>query len=256
MSDHLFPPAPDADWEFRYPAEDVVHQPGPVHAFSRTSRWETMNLAAQECLHYAPSMSLAYAGRSQSDIFTDCTVPLARNDNDLAFPGPINVQGWTQDMWSWNAQGEASGLTLDHQVPSPPEGLMPMEEGNWVGWNVDHQPALNFNQPFVFPDGMVDDLVFQPPVLTAQPPVLVAPAPVPVPNVTARQRTPAQLGANKRLHCPLGCSATFGRPGNRRRHMRKHEAPRYKCMVIECDKTFARADKLRDHMRKGHRLRL
>ena len=56
--------------------------------------------------------------------------------------------------------------------------------------------------------------------------------------------------------CPRGCRGSFRRPGDYRRHMRKHEKPRYKCAVIDCDRTFYRADKLRDHLKKAHKLKL
>jgi hypothetical protein len=55
------------------------------------------------------------------------------------------------------------------------------------------------------------------------------------------------------LTCPRGCPGSFRRPGDYRRHMRKHEQPRYKCPKFDCDKTFYRADKMRDHVRQGHK---
>lgn len=53
--------------------------------------------------------------------------------------------------------------------------------------------------------------------------------------------------------CPHGCIRAFRRPGDYRRHMRKHDRPRYKCPKFDCDKTFYRADKMRDHIRQGHK---
>jgi len=70
--------------------------------------------------------------------------------------------------------------------------------------------------------------------------VSAPPAPVPAP-VAAGQ-----------LRCPRGCSATFGRGGEYRRHMMIHEPARYRCPMVDCTKTFSRADKLRDHAKKGH----
>jgi hypothetical protein len=55
-----------------------------------------------------------------------------------------------------------------------------------------------------------------------------------------------------RITCPEGCHATFGRIGELRRHMIKHQPPRYKCPILDCDQTFHRVDKLRDHTRNGH----
>ncbi|KNG49956.1 transcription factor c2h2 [Stemphylium lycopersici] len=55
------------------------------------------------------------------------------------------------------------------------------------------------------------------------------------------------------IRCPKGCRATFGRGEELHRHMKKHQAHRFRCPLIECDKTFYRADKLRDHAKRGHR---
>ena len=59
--------------------------------------------------------------------------------------------------------------------------------------------------------------------------------------------------AEPALTCPRGCTGSFRRPGDYRRHMRKHEKPRYKCPKFDCDKTFYRADKMRDHVKQGHK---
>jgi hypothetical protein len=57
------------------------------------------------------------------------------------------------------------------------------------------------------------------------------------------------------IRCPKGCPQTFGRAEELRRHMKKHETPRYKCPIYDCPMTFYRKDKLRDHSKKGHRSR-
>ena len=49
------------------------------------------------------------------------------------------------------------------------------------------------------------------------------------------------------------CAATFGRIGERNRHEKKHQSPKYRCVFSDCDKTFYRPDKLRDHLRQGHK---
>jgi hypothetical protein len=61
----------------------------------------------------------------------------------------------------------------------------------------------------------------------------------------------------KRLMCPrTGCTTTFARPGDLRRHTRKHLKHEYHCPVDNCDrkgdKAFYRRDKLLDHQRKVH----
>jgi len=55
------------------------------------------------------------------------------------------------------------------------------------------------------------------------------------------------------IRCPRGCPETFGRNEEMRRHMRKHEVPRYKCPIYDCAMTFYRKDKLQDHAKKGHK---
>lgn len=54
--------------------------------------------------------------------------------------------------------------------------------------------------------------------------------------------------------CCHGRKGTFGRPGEYRRHMKKHNGPRYLCNEAGCNKGFYRRDKLRDHLRQKHKL--
>jgi hypothetical protein len=59
----------------------------------------------------------------------------------------------------------------------------------------------------------------------------------------------------QRLACnEKGCTKTFGRAADYRRHKKTaHSAPKFQCIFFGCKKTFARADKLGDHLRKGHK---
>ena len=72
----------------------------------------------------------------------------------------------------------------------------------------------------------------------------------------------AHLGAqhriiDTRIRCTApGCSKTFRRVGDCRRHMRKHQAPNLRCVVENCNMKFDRMDKLRDHVRQGHKMNL
>jgi hypothetical protein len=52
--------------------------------------------------------------------------------------------------------------------------------------------------------------------------------------------------------CPYGCTGTFRRGVEYRRHMKKHTGPFFPCIYPNCSKTFYRQDKLRDHLAKGH----
>ena len=57
------------------------------------------------------------------------------------------------------------------------------------------------------------------------------------------------------FRCPRGCNTTIRRPGDFRRHMKKHAAPEFKCIVKGCNKEFYRLDKLRVHVKvHGHNL--
>lgn len=87
---------------------------------------------------------------------------------------------------------------------------------------------------------------FQPPAVTYPMGPLPTPAPAPAPAVPQ----PANM---QRSSCRYGCSATFGRHADYRRHMLKHEKPRYRCPMIECGRTFHRVDKMRDHVKRGHK---
>jgi hypothetical protein len=60
-----------------------------------------------------------------------------------------------------------------------------------------------------------------------------------------------------RIRCTAnGCTRTFRRPGDFRRHLKKHQAPTLKCIAVDCDMKFNRMDKLRDHVRQGHQIAL
>ena len=81
-------------------------------------------------------------------------------------------------------------------------------------------------------------------------------------NVLAPPNTSsgAHIGAqhrivDTRIRCTApGCSKTFRRVGDCRRHMRKHQAPKLNCIVEGCDMKFTRLDKVRDHLRQGHKI--
>ena len=82
-------------------------------------------------------------------------------------------------------------------------------------------------------------------------PAILAPN-VQHPGVDATFRQPAP---ESRIPCESsGCTKSFRRPGNLRRHMRKHRPANLKCIVDDCDMKFYRLDKLRDHIRQGHKI--
>ena len=56
-----------------------------------------------------------------------------------------------------------------------------------------------------------------------------------------------------RIPCThVGCSATFGRAGDFRRHIKKHADPELSCSIKTCNYKSYRLDKLREHQRKRH----
>ncbi|KAH4070827.1 hypothetical protein HBI04_204370 [Parastagonospora nodorum] len=68
--------------------------------------------------------------------------------------------------------------------------------------------------------------------------------------------TPAssQPSGESPMTCPRGCMGTFGRSGDYRRHIRKHEARNIFCTQPGCTMAFYRKDKLSDHLRQAHRI--
>jgi hypothetical protein len=65
---------------------------------------------------------------------------------------------------------------------------------------------------------------------------------------------PPQPSGQSPLTCPHGCRGTFSRPGEYRRHMRKHGTHQHLCPRPGCGKTFYRMDKVRDHLRQFHKI--
>ena len=88
---------------------------------------------------------------------------------------------------------------------------------------------------------------------------VIAPAatnPLAPPNASSGAHVGAQHRIiDTRIRCTApGCSKTFRRVGDCRRHMRKHQAPKLICIVEGCDMKFTRLDKVRDHLRQGHKI--
>ena len=71
-------------------------------------------------------------------------------------------------------------------------------------------------------------------------------------STVVRRRT-----VGPRFQCNIdGCTKSYRRVGDCRRHMRKHQAPNLRCVVEGCNMKFDRMDKLRDHVRQGHKMNL
>ena len=55
-----------------------------------------------------------------------------------------------------------------------------------------------------------------------------------------------------RFRCSEGCPTWYGREGDCRCHLKKHNGPFFPCSQRGCDMEFYRHDKLRDHLKQGH----
>lgn len=80
-------------------------------------------------------------------------------------------------------------------------------------------------------------------------------ASAPVAEDTTVPAPTAMSTANEdRIQCTWpDCNATFGRPSEMRRHLKKHLPHSFECEVEGCSKTFYRKDKLEHHHAKGHK---
>ncbi|KAI4607110.1 hypothetical protein J4E80_009841 [Alternaria sp. BMP 0032] len=124
-------------------------------------------------------------------------------------------------------------LEVGNNLGLAPQLLWSDPLSNTYGYDQPIMPTMNWTQPI---PALQSTPAFQP---TPAPAVLTAPVP---PTTDAAS-----------VRCPKGCAQTFGRNEEMRRHMRKHQVPRYKCPIYDCAMTFYRKDKLQDHAKKGHR---
>ena len=126
------------------------------------------------------------------------------------------------------------------------EPLADVEGPYGMGQGVLHAVASQFMYTPVPPQASGPDVMPYGPPSQPQPQVPVAPThpafnnQVPHTAITA----PPQ--------CPYGCTGTFRRREEYRRHMKKHTGPFFPCIYPSCGKMFYRQDKLRDHLAKGH----
>ena len=76
-------------------------------------------------------------------------------------------------------------------------------------------------------------------------------SPLPATQITPNAANTHSRG--DRISCThVGCSATFGRAGDFRRHIKKHADPELSCSIKTCNYKSYRLDKLREHQRKRH----
>ncbi|KNG49952.1 transcription factor c2h2 [Stemphylium lycopersici] len=172
---------------------------------------------------------------------------------DIAANDNISIQqqlGYDNSL-AWRLDGN----TIPSDGPNLPMPLAPI-------------PTTFLDQPLYpvvgpFPDGFQNVVPVTAEFNTNAFPVILPDAPALAPanlapdvqqylgaGATFRQRAP-----EPRISCEFpGCTKTFRRPGDFRRHMRKHQPANLKCIVDDCDMKFYRLDKLRDHIRQGHKI--
>ncbi|OWY45740.1 hypothetical protein AALT_g10284 [Alternaria alternata] len=134
-----------------------------------------------------------------------------------------------------------SNYLLGHGEPlADVEGPYGMDQGiiNAVAPYVIYIPViLQVSGPNIMPYGAPTQV--QPQVPTA-------------PTHPASNNQVQHAAVTAPLQCPHGCTGTFRRREEYRRHMKKHTGPFFPCTYPNCSKMFYRQDKLRDHLAKGH----
>ncbi|RYN27488.1 hypothetical protein AA0114_g12549 [Alternaria tenuissima] len=136
--------------------------------------------------------------------------------------------------------GDANYLLGYNEALADVEGPYDIYQGilNAVAPHVMYIPAVpQVSGPNIMPYGAPSQL---------QPQVPVAPT-HPASNNQAQH-----AAVTAPLQCPHGCTSTFRRREDYRRHMKKHTGPFFPCTYPNCSKMFYRQDKLRDHLAKGH----
>lgn len=79
-----------------------------------------------------------------------------------------------------------------------------------------------------------------------------------IPPAQPSRPTVSNVSSTRRFACnSVGCSKTFGRQGDRDRHMKKHRTTfDYPCPEPGCSKQYYRRDKMKEHARRIHHLQL
>lgn len=160
------------------------------------------------------------------------------------------VTGQSSNGWFTGTNTHGSSFTEDtfnqpgaeFQVPGPDilpvfEGVSPSFPEPSFASMLDESAFLSQELTNTFGANLFDNIA------------AFTPSTIPGPTIPPVVNAPA---TGERLTCSNGCPGSFGRPSEYRRHMKKHDRPRYRCPVTDCDRTFYRADKMRDHFNRGH----
>ncbi|KAI4919228.1 hypothetical protein J4E85_009486 [Alternaria conjuncta] len=142
----------------------------------------------------------------------------------------------------WN--GDADHLLGNNEVPADVNGIHSFDQ--------DFVNAIAPNALDISVAPQTDGGNTIPHVSLPQPRTQVSVAPV-IPSIIPSVNNQVQhANATASRQCPYGCPNTFGRPGEYRRHMKKHNGPFFPCTRPHCGRMFYRQDKLNDHLNKGH----
>ena len=163
-----------------------------------------------------------------------------------------NIYGWDPD-WD-NLVNLESG-----QLEATPPSLL----DKYLMVPLNENLESGFNESYMGQAGAADYIVFDKPnapILDTneiQPDVVVdaitTSAPV-AEDTTVPAPTAALTDNEDRIQCTWpDCNATFGRPSEMRRHLKKHLPHSFECEVEGCSKTFYRKDKLEHHHANGHK---
>ena len=197
-------------------------------------------------LSHQPIVDHDHALLSQQVAQTNGDLPYAQAGHDAGPQYPCQINLWNDAAFDAYHSGGFNPNAAFYDNPSnlPYDGTgvqsaFPMAPMAHV-W--DFNSIQDFGQLDVsMPAGAQLNPAPYPTIVSAPPALVPAPVPAPAPPAAAAGR----------IYCPR-CPATFGRGGEYRRHLRIHQAPRYRCPMIDCPKEFSRADKLRDHAKRGH----
>lgn len=129
-------------------------------------------------------------------------------------------------------------------IIAPVTSRRPLFEQEALG-NLEHAtlPFDGFNPASIQPVPYVQPLAY--PGLTA--PLLPLPE-----SIKPAEAVVMQLPDGKFFCSQLGCNAVYLRPGDCRRHLKKHNGPFFHCDQPGCGMDFYRHDKLRAHLKQGH----
>jgi len=142
----------------------------------------------------------------------------------------------------WN--GDADHLLGNNELPADVDGIHTIDQ-DLV--NAVAPYALDISVAPQTDSGTATPYVSLPQLRT---PVPVAPV-IP-PNIPPVNNQVQHANVTASRQCPYGCPSTFGRPGEYRRHMKKHNGPFFPCTRPHCGRMFYRQDKLNDHLNQGH----